>query len=432
MKKKSKHEFIKLAGEMSPETLLTYIESCIVNLENGVFLFDEIPFDSDIYDTVLRILEKKISEESVAHSRELARLEEILKIFPRSTQEIENELLHKTKLLEALSNIEKQGIKISKSLTANFFQDKSILTIKAFLFAQYQNKQKDDTGNYASQYKNFSTTIGSHFTNYIKTLLRRLEHKTSLDEKFMSLEDVDKKFIEKQMSKIVVTSKRVEDILENLNLLQNRVIEKLMQRRVNLRSQINIEVERLRQELQRYKVFEETLKPQVLKKIELENRSKKNSLELNTKFGELQAKKQEIFNGISSKLNVKKLSWKIFPKGKWHIDEIIKVFKEYKWNKKDKFDETRLRKIELTLKPTICYVGEAEFEGYIVFSFDWTEKVVLECPQKGNAVYIINGDWKEITKLSKLDTLSQFPKEVSRIIHNDTWLERLHEELRKK
>lgn len=67
---------------------------------------------------------------------------------------------------------------------------------------------------------------------------------------------------------------------------------------------------------------------------------------------------------------------------------MIKTFKGYGWSK-DEFDESRLTQIIKLLNPTICYIGKEKFQGYVVFGFDLSEKVVLECPKYGNAIYII-------------------------------------------
>lgn len=141
----------------------------------------------------------------------------------------------------------------------------------------------------------------------------------------------------------------------------------------------------------------------------------------------LRSKKRKIFDNFFQNLQVKKIPWKFFPKGEWTVEEIIKSFSKYA-TQNEIVDEKRLRKIVSNLKPSVCYISEDGFNRYIAFCFDWTEKVILECPIYGNAIYIIKENWQEITKLSKWEArqLSQ----VTVIRHSDNWFERLKENLK--
>jgi hypothetical protein len=129
---------------------------------------------------------------------------------------------------------------------------------------------------------------------------------------------------------------------------------------------------------------------------------------------------------------IKEISWELLPKGEWETEGFLKIFKGYGWSEED-FDESRLKTIINKLKPSICFIGKEKFQGYqgyVVFGFNWTEKVVLECPKYGNAIYIINDRWKEITKLSKWEA-RQLP-EVTDIRHSGNWFELLKENLESK
>lgn len=142
------------------------------------------------------------------------------------------------------------------------------------------------------------------------------------------------------------------------------------------------------------------------------------------------------FNISKPNLSVEKLSWTLLPKGEWLFNELTKHFKQLnstkKWRNKS-FDEARLQKIEETLKPNKCFVGNDEFEGYIVYCFDWTDKAILECPIYGNAIYIIRQGkctWQEIAKASKWEARTEHSEQVTVINHSETWLERLEQNLR--
>lgn len=129
------------------------------------------------------------------------------------------------------------------------------------------------------------------------------------------------------------------------------------------------------------------------------------------------------------KLFAKKLPWKFLPAGEWGLSDILSYCKEYKKaNSYFDYDAKRLETLQL-LKPTDCYVGEDDFRIYFIFCFDYTDKVILESPIRGNAMYVISGDWKEISKLSKWEIRQNYSSNVKRIIHKGEWIDRLREQL---
>lgn len=75
-----------------------------------------------------------------------------------------------------------------------------------------------------------------------------------------------------------------------------------------------------------------------------------------------------------------RIIWTLLPKGVWLFSSLKKHFnklsKNSKWKQKT-FDETRFQKIEKLLNPCKCYIGNAEFEGYVVYCFNWTSSVIL-------------------------------------------------------
>lgn len=132
-------------------------------------------------------------------------------------------------------------------------------------------------------------------------------------------------------------------------------------------------------------------------------------------------------------IHTEKLSWTFLATGERGFEPIVKHFRNLiskgKWSGRE-VDETRLVMIESYLNPTHRYVGEKEFEGYVVYCFDQTEKkVILECPFYGNATYIIRGDWKEITKSSKWVAKYKHSNQVTVINHSKAWFERLRQNL---
>jgi hypothetical protein len=144
----------------------------------------------------------------------------------------------------------------------------------------------------------------------------------------------------------------------------------------------------------------------------------------------------EKYDSTDTNMALEHLSWELLPEGEWLFKELTNHFRRLttipKWNNKP-FDEERLEKIERLLKPNKCYIGKDEFDGYVVYCFNWTQHVLLECPVYGNAIYIINqGEftWQEIAKATKWEARTKYSSQVKVINHSETWLERLEQNLR--
>lgn len=117
---------------------------------------------------------------------------------------------------------------------------------------------------------------------------------------------------------------------------------------------------------------------------------------------------------------VQEVNWVILPGGEsiWSrvsrsVDAIQRRYPA------KQLDASRLKKIA-TLYPDEIYQGKHEFDGYFVFFFRKAGRAVLECPWVGNAIYVIRGDWRKLSRLTKSDLLSRHRHEVQRIIHGES------------
>jgi hypothetical protein len=94
------------------------------------------------------------------------------------------------------------------------------------------------------------------------------------------------------------------------------------------------------------------------------------------------------------------------------------------------FDIGRLEAL-MGYNPAQCYIGIDNFDGSIVFLFTHTKKIALECPTFGNAIYVVEGDWRTLCRLSKSELLNARPKHVViRIVHRGKWRTRLRAALK--
>lgn len=112
-----------------------------------------------------------------------------------------------------------------------------------------------------------------------------------------------------------------------------------------------------------------------------------------------------------------KVTWHILPSGPWRPKELAAIHDRVRRrNPMQKADEARLPYAD-SLRPIQKFVGVDEFEGYFVFLFQNTDRVLLENPLEGNAAYIFKGDWTYLSKLSKGDLLSEYRHYVERVLH---------------
>ncbi len=122
-----------------------------------------------------------------------------------------------------------------------------------------------------------------------------------------------------------------------------------------------------------------------------------------------------------------RVPWRVLPTGKSSLDDILRHYDELEHlSPKTRYERDRLVKA-YSLHPKEVALGSAEFRGYIVFTFDHTKRVLLECPMYGNAIYIIDSEWKSLSKLTKRELLEH--REATKIVHRGDWFWRLAQEL---
>jgi hypothetical protein len=85
--------------------------------------------------------------------------------------------------------------------------------------------------------------------------------------------------------------------------------------------------------------------------------------------------------------------------------------------------EERLQRFEFarSLTPSRLGIGLDDYDGYIIFFFDWTSSVLIENAQNRNAAYILHQNWEKLCRLSRQELRSK-PKHLwERVIHNNPW-----------
>jgi hypothetical protein len=123
----------------------------------------------------------------------------------------------------------------------------------------------------------------------------------------------------------------------------------------------------------------------------------------------------------------------LLPPGEWTLDDIIKYYSRPEVRASQgvrhrEIDIDRLRFIKRS-HPGSCTVGKNGWLGYLLFyDFPSTDDAVLECPIKGNAIYVLSGSWKRFLGESK-STLRRKNRSVKRIVHTAGWKQRLRSAL---
>jgi len=120
--------------------------------------------------------------------------------------------------------------------------------------------------------------------------------------------------------------------------------------------------------------------------------------------------------------NLKRLNWKILPPGKWPWKKVKKEVSSLV----EKASEQNQIVIRYRLKtitafnPEFIAIGQAGFSGYLIFGFPKKNLYVLESLYTGNATYVFEEAWEELSKLTKAEIL-QGNLQKERIIHREHW-----------
>lgn len=123
---------------------------------------------------------------------------------------------------------------------------------------------------------------------------------------------------------------------------------------------------------------------------------------------------------------VRRLNWRILPPGRrpWaelrsQVEEVIK--------QQPRGNQPVIMKRLETINnygPEFVAIGQAGFNGYLIFGFPAHKLYVLESTQVNNATYVFAEDWEELSRKTKAEILNHDLQE-DRIIHRKTWFYRV-------
>jgi hypothetical protein len=114
------------------------------------------------------------------------------------------------------------------------------------------------------------------------------------------------------------------------------------------------------------------------------------------------------------------LPWVVLPTGEGLWQTVEEYVRRNRSNTEQKYQPERVTTIR-DLKPDAVYLGTAGMNGYFVAVFESRQKAICERPFYGNAIYILKGDWKALSKKSKAELLHEHPEECIRLVHIKSW-----------
>lgn len=121
-----------------------------------------------------------------------------------------------------------------------------------------------------------------------------------------------------------------------------------------------------------------------------------------------------------------RVNWEILPPGKYPWEKMQKILDPIISRAKpgnQPIIKNRFQTIE-KYGPEFHVIGRGGFRGYVIHGFPHKNVFVLESAYYGNATYIFDQRWEELSKLSKAEIISEaFQKD--RVIHLKGWHARI-------
>lgn len=119
--------------------------------------------------------------------------------------------------------------------------------------------------------------------------------------------------------------------------------------------------------------------------------------------------------------SVETLPWVLLPAigGRVDLQALVSHVRDFaRRNPAFSVDEQRIR-YACELRPAQVFVGRDHFDGYIVFTFSRSSRVLLENPIEGNAAYVFSKNWRHLSTLAKAELIGR--KGTQRIVHSGAW-----------
>lgn len=129
----------------------------------------------------------------------------------------------------------------------------------------------------------------------------------------------------------------------------------------------------------------------------------------------------------------RRVNWVMLPPGEHPWERIESHIRKVFGGKAPSIAKAVLQRQEVILShgPTATWRGVGGFSDYIAYVFDDRGLVVLESVHYGNAFYVLNEEWEELSKLTKAQIIRHQLAEY-RIVHSKGWVVKLFEVLKRR
>lgn len=123
---------------------------------------------------------------------------------------------------------------------------------------------------------------------------------------------------------------------------------------------------------------------------------------------------------------VNKLNWDVLPEGKMPWSTFQKYLKPVLEKKSKNKKIVIFDKLETVSQynPDFHAIGTNGYHGYIIFGFTQLNLFVFENAEYGNATYVFEGNWKEISQMTKADIINK-KLYKHRFIHSERWADQI-------
>ena len=142
---------------------------------------------------------------------------------------------------------------------------------------------------------------------------------------------------------------------------------------------------------------------------------------------------EDIESTFKAKVTGRRLQWRPARPGTLSVGNIARYYEEKRrWNPEIKYDLDRIEKAKDLGPDDPPWLGPDGFDGYVIFTFPGTRRALMECPEIGNAAYVIHKDWENWSQMDKQELMAEAESggDVTRIPHwGDDWPARIRSAL---
>ena len=122
---------------------------------------------------------------------------------------------------------------------------------------------------------------------------------------------------------------------------------------------------------------------------------------------------------IFREMTITNVNWTLLPIGEYPFERLEREGYLPTGKKNEKVyrhTDNVIRKFN----PSQCVIGNGGFRGYVAFLFPDRNLTILEHFENGNATYVFDKNWEELSRMTKAQIVNQ-NLELARIIHKNNW-----------